>query len=217
MTQFDRAGFSISRTALFATPVAIAEIRNGDDLVDELRSIILKREAEHPGLKRSNEGGWHSDTKMLEWGGAAARFVIEKAAKIAQTMSAFGDGQGTAEWTACMWANINSAGSLNLPHTHPGALWSAVFYIDVGGDDVSKIGGELILEDPRLPMANIHNPEFRFIGPDGQPVNWTAEIHPKRGMLVVFPSWMRHSVRTYRGNSRRISMAMDLSAQMPPA
>ena len=34
---------------------------------------------------------------------------------------------------------------------------------------------------------------------------------PKAGRLVLFPSWLLHQVRPYRGTAERISIAFNLS------
>ncbi|MCP4201431.1 MAG: hypothetical protein GY769_05790, partial [bacterium] len=31
------------------------------------------------------------------------------------------------------------------------------------------------------------------------------------GMIIMFPSWLQHAVRPYRGNRERISIAFNLS------
>ena len=36
-------------------------------------------------------------------------------------------------------------------------------------------------------------------------------VHPHTGMLVLFPSWLQHAVRPYRGKAERISIAFNLS------
>jgi hypothetical protein len=37
------------------------------------------------------------------------------------------------------------------------------------------------------------------------------EIQPEAGMMVMFPSWMPHSVDAYLGESTRISIAFNLA------
>jgi uncharacterized protein (TIGR02466 family) len=36
-------------------------------------------------------------------------------------------------------------------------------------------------------------------------------VIPKAGRLVMFPSWLLHQVRPYRGNAERISIAFNLT------
>jgi hypothetical protein len=39
----------------------------------------------------------------------------------------------------------------------------------------------------------------------------TERVPPKSGRLVMFPAWMMHQVRPYRGTAERISIACNLS------
>ena len=100
-------------------------------------------------------------------------------------------------------------------HAHPGNLWAAVLYLDMGDEtDCSEdVGGAFYLEDPRFPMAAMHNPAVRMMGVDGQPQHYEVELQLARGNLVVFPAWLRHGVRPYTGKRERISIAMNIDAQ----
>jgi uncharacterized protein (TIGR02466 family) len=113
-----------------------------------------------------------------------------------------------------MWANVSQAGASNQFHTHPGAFWSAVYYVDdgyEGSDDVS-LGGELLLLDPRMPMIRMAAPDLRFRRPGQQPDDQEKWFRPKSGMIVIFPAWLSHAVRPYNGTGSRISIAINLSA-----
>jgi uncharacterized protein (TIGR02466 family) len=39
----------------------------------------------------------------------------------------------------------------------------------------------------------------------------TERVMPKAGKMVIFPAWMMHGVRPYRGNAQRISIAFNLA------
>ncbi len=39
----------------------------------------------------------------------------------------------------------------------------------------------------------------------------TERVQPKAGRLVMFPSWLLHQVRPYRGDAARISIAFNLT------
>ena len=204
---------------LFETPIVLAHFDDCEEFVDELRATILaKRESDPDGLKRSNVGGWHSDTDMLSWGGEPARELIRRVISIAKKMSHFRDmSVEDIDWRIQMWANVSGYGASNHMHVHPGNIWSAAFYVDMGGlgetgDDTEGLGGEFYFEDPRFPMTNMHNTGFRLIGMDGKPQPVQPEIKTNRGQLVMFPSWLRHGVRPYLGNRERISIAMNLDA-----
>lgn len=206
-------------TPMFETPVVLAKFEQADGLIDDLKAVILKQmQADPDGMKRSNVGGWHSDTEMLSWGGAPAKILCEKAIAMAKRLSAFaGASHDDFSWWCQMWANVSGPGASNHMHIHPGNLWSAVLYVDMGGDgetgdDVSQSAGRLYFEDPRYPVAYMHNTRFRFVGPEGQASQVQPELKTQRGDFVMFPAWLRHGVRQYAGNRQRISIAMNVDA-----
>ena len=201
---------------LFETPIAYGRLKDADAVMRELEEVIRKRKTVSKGLSRSNLGGWHSESDMLEWGGPAAQRLAEAAVKIAKRMSHFKESSTEdRQWIVRMWANVTPAGGLNLLHSHPGNLWAAVLYIDMGHEkeqDSGDAGGNFYLEDPRFPMAAMHDTAFRIRGVDGQPQQYQTEIQLQRGNLILFPAWLRHGVRTYTGNGERITIAMNIDA-----
>ena len=201
---------------LFETPLAYGNLTDGDALISELERLIRQRKDQSPGLARSNIGGWHSDTDMLEWGGQPAQKLAQTAINIAKRMSHFQDSSvADREWLVRMWANVTPAGGLNHLHSHPGNLWAAVLYIDMGYEneqESSNAGGRFYLEDPRFPMAAMRDTAFRMRGADGEPQQYQTEIELQRGNLIVFPAWLRHGVRPYTGKRERISVAMNIDA-----
>ena len=201
---------------LFETPLAYGNLTDGDALISELERLIRQRKDQSPGLARSNIGGWHSDTDMLEWGGQPAQKLAQTAINIAKRMSHFQDSSvADREWLVRMWANVTPAGGLNHLHSHPGNLWAAVLYIDMGYEteqESSNAGGSFYLEDPRFPMTAMRDTAFRMRGADGEPQQYQTEIELQRGNLIVFPAWLRHGVRPYTGKRERISVAMNIDA-----
>ena len=109
-----------------------------------------------------------------------------------------------------MWANISGPGHSNQTHCHTGALWSGVYYVDAGGE---KVGGELILEDPRFPMNQMYIPGLVTRNADGEATPSQHAVIPRAGLMVLFPSWLRHSVRPYRGTGERISVAFNIQVR----
>ena len=201
---------------LFETPIAYGRLKDADEVMKELEDVIRKRKTVSKGLSRSNLGGWHSESDMLEWGGPAAQRLAEAAVKIAKRMSYFKESSAEdREWIVRMWANVTPAGGLNLLHSHPGNLWAAVLYIDMGHEteqESRNAGGSLYLEDPRFPMAAMRDTAFRMRGVDGQPQQYQTEIELQRGNLIVFPAWLQHGVRPHTGKRDRISVAMNIDA-----
>jgi uncharacterized protein (TIGR02466 family) len=209
---FDSIRVRAEQHGLFETSILHGRLSDAGPMTEALEAAIRARMAEDPGLDRSNVGGWHSRTDMLDWGGPAAAKLADIAVKMAKRMSHF-DGAEPL-WSVRMWANVSPPGALNMSHAHPGVLWAAVYYVAAGEADA---GGELYLEDPRFPVPQMTLPGFRAIGADGVPQNVDHRIAPQRGDLILFPAWMRHGVRPCRGSGERISIAMNLYVREPQA
>ena len=207
--------------SLFDTPVIVDQMPDADALNEELRHLILERRDADKGIQISNVGGWHPDTQMLRWGGEPALELIKRvvAAADAYTVDIRAEGKPRFQWFPEMWANVSQQGASNQFHTHPGAFWSAVYYVDdgYGGSTDGSLGGELILLDPRMPMIRMAAPDLRFRRPGHKPEDQEKWFRPKSGMIVIFPAWLSHAVRPYGGSGLRISIAINLSAAPLPA
>ena len=212
---------SLEIVSLFATPLVILNVPDAETLNGELRRVIEQREKSHPSTHHSNLGGYQSSWDMDRWGGAPAiklMAIIRNLANRVTTDRKGNPGTGphpgffAVTWHGNMWANINRSGHGNEYHSHPGAYWSAVYYVDDGGiaDDPS-LGGELEFMDPRGPLPAMNAPHLGVAMAGGLSAGATERISPKAGRLVMFPSWMMHQVRPYRGNAERVSIASNLS------
>ena len=198
---------------LFPTPVLIATMPDAEALNAELKRIILAREAATESVERSNRGGWQSSWDMYEWGGAPMQKVLDFAQGIVEdaTVDRTGKQQKPA-WRLNCWANINRTGHGNQFHTHPGALWSASYYVDDGGiGEDPALGGEFEIADPRGVGPAMYAPQLTFPGPDGVALGESMRLTPLAGALIIFPSWLSHGVCPYRGTRERISIAINFS------
>lgn len=200
------------RLDLFPTPILKARPDNAAELNEQLLAAIRARRDSDQGVNRSNIGGWHSDIDMAQWGGDTARSLADFA--IATVSSHMVDiaagGKRKFDWGVDMWANINAPGHANQLHCHVGSFWSAVYYPDPGGAELEGNGGELILEDPRYPMAYMTVSDLVFKHSDGKPMRSQVVIRPEAGLLVAFPSWLKHSVEPHAGDRERVSIALNL-------
>lgn len=200
---------------LFETPVAVGVLNNGEEFMRDLEAAIRRHMSADQGISRSNIGGWHSATDMLDWGGAAATQLAETAIKMARRMTFFKDASAhDFDWRCQMWANVTPKGGMNDVHVHPGHLWAAVLYLRMGNEEDGEqdVGGNFYVEDPRFPLITMRNPGMRLLGMDGNAQEIQPEFKLQRGNLLVFPAWLRHGVRPYTGDRERITIAINLDA-----
>jgi len=105
--------------------------------------------------------------------------------------------QNLEDWTGYNingWITGSSKNySMNL-HNHSGAQLSAVFYLLC---EEQERGGEIVFTDPR------HNANRGY---DKRFSSWfePLQITPKSGDILVFPSYLYHTVLTYHSNLRLV-------------
>lgn len=169
-----------------------------------LREIVLEREKSDPGVGHSNVGGWHSSPDLWDWPEPEMRELCQWIVRAAEDLTATvvpvrpGDEIRAVPFGGA-WANVLRDGGYNKVHNHPGAVWSAVYYVASGDPDPQPPGnGNFEFMDPR--PGNIHG---------GKEV-----LPPETGQMIMFPAWLYHYVNPYRGRGERISIACNLSVDI---
>jgi uncharacterized protein (TIGR02466 family) len=189
----------------FWTPVMVARLARATEINGPLEAAIGRRRRTEAGVRRSNVKGWHSDTDLTDWAEAEIRPVLDEVLALADEHSFDSqapDGRCPG-WKVEAWANVSGPGAYNVPHYHPGHLWSAIYYVRID----PGTGGELVLFDPRLPFINMAAPRLSFRHNGGER---SIVLQPEAGMLVLLPAWLQHSVSPWEGDGQRISIAMNL-------
>jgi uncharacterized protein (TIGR02466 family) len=199
--------------ALFPTPVVHYEVPGSAELNAELKAVIERQQKFDAGTEHSNFGGWQSTWDMDKWGGMPAVKLLAHVRNTANRVTCNREGKSVVvTWKANMWANVNRTGHGNEFHSHPGSFWAAVYYVDDGGIAADpSLGGELEIMDPRAPGVAMYAPQLAFNVPGGLSVGANEVVRPRPGLMVMFPAWLLHQVRPYKGNAERISIAFNLS------
>lgn len=212
MSSTDTPSIKIEIEPLFATPVAVTPMPDAENISAGLRKTILARAESEPSTAHSNMGGWQSSPDLEEWGGLEAGYLLTFVQQMADRLTADRAGNpAPQDWGLDVWANVNRAGHGNEFHTHPGCMWSAVYYVDDGGaaSDPS-LGGQFEIQDPRGVAPAMYRPELVPNVAGAAAFGATEEISPMPGMVLMFPSWLSHGVRPYSGDGTRISIAINL-------
>lgn len=206
-------GGNVQINNIFPTPVAIFPVPDAAQINDALAARISDREKEIGSVQHSNWGGWQSPTDFPEWCGPEGQRVLEIAQDLARNLTVDRQGRGlNIKWRLNAWANVNRQGQGNEFHTHPGAYWSATYYVrDGGAGQNPDMGGEFEIQDPRGVGPAMLAPGLAFRTAGGISVGASEIIPPRAGNLVMFPSWLSHGVRPYRGDKVRISIALNLT------
>lgn len=199
----------------FATPLVTLDLPEGAAINEALSATIFERERAGAGVSHSNLGGWQSEADFPSWGGEAGAQVIDCARELATRLTCDRGGAAVAiDWKINAWANVNRAGHANEFHTHPGAYWSASYYVADGYDPgigPQEAGGEFEIQDPRGVAPAMYAPLLAIATQGGLSVGASELIPPRAGRLMIFPAWLSHGVRPYAGAGVRISVAMNFS------
>ena len=103
-----------------------------------------------------------------------------------------------------MWAIINKGGSGNLRHQHGNSTISGAYYVRA-----PKNSGDIVFYDPR-PAPVYSYPKAESPNILNAQVNG---ISPKEGALVLFPSYLDHSVNENLSNEERIVVSFNITIQ----
>lgn len=102
------------------------------------------------------------------------------------------------------WLNINDTRQcMNIEHVH-GEVFSGVFYLKA-----PKESGKLVLQNPAI------NRMWKGCALTSHKNQFTAEtirIEPAEGNIILFPSYLPHSVETNNHDEERISISFNMIA-----
>jgi uncharacterized protein (TIGR02466 family) len=181
----------INKELFFPTPVYFIDLEDSESLNLFLKNRIYSwRDQDSQGVVRSNAkraGAWHSATTMNQ----RAEYELFWRQIDGHMNSIFADQQYSHEYLAhChnMWANINPQGGYNRSHTHPGSLWSGVYYVQTPPDC-----GRILFQDPRVQAHTMMSQKDE--NAESGVEQWQEVYHQAiAGRLIIFPSWLRHEV-----------------------
>ena len=199
-------------TRLFCVPFLTHDWTENEELNTELRLRILAYSRQSRGEKKSNVGGWHSETGQLEFLGDARLALIQQMHALTQeatskVLAEAASPQVPIQFVLQAWANISRGGDSHASHTHPGATWSGVYYVDAGESTNGDGGAPLELVDPCPGRTNTF---LSFLLPT------SVQVRPRAGLMVLFPGYLSHAVHAHKGSGTRISIAFNFRKEPFP-
>ena len=190
----------------FASPVLVHRWSDAAELNPSLRDGILAQAWRDAGASLTNVGGWHSAPGTLAFCGPAGERLLRHVHAMTEEAThrlyaAHGRQPESLGWTLSAWANVNRRGHFNKAHTHPGATWSGVYYVDGGDTDPDAEGTALHLSDPCPTRSSAFFPDFSGAN---------ILFRPEPGLMIMFPSYLPHAVPPHAGDGTRISVAFNV-------
>ena len=186
----------------FSTPIWTSIIPNFQELNEKLYKYIKELHSKNPdGITKSNLLGWHSEDFDLE--SDEPKYFINSIS------SCLNDAFLDMGWDlvnqkvniTSMWSVINKKNASNARHIHSNNYISAAYYVKA-----PKNCGDIKFHDPRSAKV-IRTPITK------KPNNLNLEvinITPQEGLLVLFPSYLHHSVDMNNSSVERVVISFNI-------
>lgn len=148
----------------------------------------------------NHEGGWQTahDLHTLPEMRELTDYFTEA---VNEVLDAFSVKHKGVKITGC-WANISPPGGTHIGHMHPNNFLSAVYYVSVppGANRITfhDPRHQIHILAPDVKEMNVHNSDY-------------VNIEVEEGMLLLFPSWLIHSVPANASDRRRISISFNIN------
>ena len=189
----------------FSTPIWVSKIDNHENLNVDMLSYITDLQNKDPqGIIKSNFNGWHSKNFNLKED-MPAKFISSISKNINTALNDMGwDLTSQFIKITNMWSIINEEGAFNQKHHHSNSDISAAYYVSAHDEC-----GDIVFYDPR-PARVYKNP----IATSPNKLNATINsVKPEHGFLVLFPSYLEHSVNPNLSNKKRVVISFNLSLE----
>tara|TARA_B100000575_G_scaffold269330_1_gene248893 strand:- start:892 stop:1563 length:672 start_codon:yes stop_codon:yes gene_type:complete len=214
----------VTSTSLPLFPIPVCLYNYGEENhelnVDLVTDTISEMSKDPEGHQRSNFGGWHSKGDLeIRY----ASFNVLKN-KIQESCDNYCDRYGFQKGLKIgkLWSNMNYTGDMNVGHHHTNSALTGVYYpvkyivdntcefnysegnpLQPGIWDGSR-GGSIYFQDPNY---GLKFPRLRKIK---KPTAYNLDAYytyPVSGLLIVFPSYLIHTVTPFKENLQRLSIS----------
>jgi uncharacterized protein (TIGR02466 family) len=194
---------------LYPTSLLHRRIAGMEETNRELAAYIKSLEETEPNAVdgTTNDGGFQTTTELLKRDHPALN-IFKQHMKMAvhdyartlvnQECSA---SPPMLEFSTWGWGAILREGNTQGIHIHPYANISGVYYVAAPATalEASRDGGKICFYDPR-PRANMNQIPRQIT---------RRRVTPMPGDMILFPSWLEHSVSAFHGPGERISIAFN--------
>ena len=172
--------FPITIPAVIQNPIELVKLGVSSTMRQSLKDIILNRgdEQNHVTNVKADMTDWFMHKKYKEF-----KELSIHAEAIADQMTE----EHIATFNFDCWGAVYRKGDETVIHSHWGNLWSWCYYLEVP-PDASPFRFEDIIEQGKE---------------EGAPF----DVYPKEDDILIFPSWLQHSVPKMESNSERIMVA----------
>lgn len=188
----------------FPVPVFEQKINNYKELNSQLENYIYDLKKKDPqGQKRSNAGGWHSPFFNMKESEIIKKFISSFNDSLSEIMTEHMGWKINKEKIMIldMWSVVNTKNTFNVQHAHPNSLLSAAYYVKA-----KKNSGQINFYDPKDMKVMYHPPIHNYNEISAEII----KVEPEEGKLILFPSYLNHSVGENLSDEDRIVISFNV-------
>jgi uncharacterized protein (TIGR02466 family) len=214
MNEFEGAFLNDNLITLYPTALLHRRIPGMEEMNRQLAEFIKTIEQTEPNAVdgSTNDGGFQTTAELFKRDHPALNVLKQHIREAVQAYARTLVGQECSasppklEFVLWGWGAILREGNTQGIHIHPYANISGVYYVSapLGALESSRDSGKISFYDPR-PRANMNQLPRQIT---------RRRQAPMPGDMIVFPSWLEHSVSAFQGPGERISIAFNAKLAM---
>tara|TARA_B100000427_G_C15339435_1_gene520456 strand:+ start:146 stop:757 length:612 start_codon:yes stop_codon:yes gene_type:complete len=192
---------SINLKLVFSQPIFEVETKVID--YDKLKELIKEKRKIDDGEFKSNYGGWHSSDLLKD--DNFKPFIETLWEEIFNSLYPSVIRGGYRFIITNAWININSKNNYNVTHVHSECDMSGVLYVDANkSSSINFENQSLVFSQTRL--------DDRVTEKFKENHGFCSNIaySPKDGIMLLFPSYLHHSVYPNLSDTERISISFNI-------
>jgi len=194
----------VATKSLFATAFGRTRVTDHQALNAALLAEGARMRGESGGVQKSNRGGWHSEGNIFDEDSEPIALLRDAAIRSIETVTRKVAPKFDLDAYRIKlfgWMNANLPGGFNAPHTHPGAHWSGVYYVNQPEIETGN-SGMIEFLDPRSDL-----PDWRLL--KARAFRPKYKTRPGAGEIIVFPSYLTHWVYPNDSDAERVTVAFN--------
>ena len=187
----------------FSTPIWASLLPDYRGLNEIMFKYIKNLQSKNPdGVSKSNQMGWHSENFDIQ-SEEPKLFIKAISPNLKGVLVDMGwDLSKNEIKITSMWSIVNYKNASNSRHIHSNNYISAAYYVRAPKDC-----GNIVFHDPRSESVYMH-PKISETNKLNSNI---FSIEPQEGLLVLFPSFLHHSVNINNSDEERIVISFNIN------
>lgn len=216
----------VSILTAYAVPIVTSQLEGSEDFNAELRRVFLKAEAggeayaNQERLVQRNSALFESSFNLFDWKNPVIdqlrNHCLSTLYRVVGELNEYDEATlRRLDVAHESWFHITRKGGFFGTHNHPLHSWSGVYCVCQDGDEDKEHSGRLTFIGPYATNTMFVDMATHKLKPPFHTGSWPIRLKP--GQLLLFPSWMLHTVTPFEPKSEedlRITVAFNARFRM---